>query len=86
VFDRLRLLEAIRDVVVEYTDRYAEEGYGSFIDELKGYDRTDGRDVSVSINGDWVDAVSRGISDEGGLCVEIDGATEIVQAGEVKFR
>jgi BirA family biotin operon repressor/biotin-[acetyl-CoA-carboxylase] ligase len=86
VFDRLRLLTAVRDVVVEYTDRYVEDGYSSFIEELKGYDRTDGRDVSVSKNGGWVDAVSRGISDEGGLIVEIDGATEVVQAGEVKFR
>jgi BirA family biotin operon repressor/biotin-[acetyl-CoA-carboxylase] ligase len=86
VFDRLRLLAAVRDVVVDYTDRYVGQGYASFIDELRAFDRTDGRDVSVSQNGEWVDAVSRGISDEGGLRVEIDGAIEVVQAGEVRFR
>ncbi len=86
VFDRLRLLPAIRDVIVEYTDRYAEEGWEAFIDELRGYDRTVGRDVQVSKNGDWRDGVSQGISDDGGLLVEIDGQVEKVQAGEVRFR
>lgn len=86
VFDRLRLLPAIRDVVVKYTDAYAAEGWSSFIDELKGYDRTVGRDVQVSKNGGWRDGVSEGISDDGGLLVEIDGQVEKVQAGEVKFR
>ncbi len=86
IFDRLRLLPAIRDAVVDYTDRYAEDGYSAIIELLREYDRTGGRDVSVSKNGGWKDGVSRGISDDGGLLVEIDGNVEKVQAGEVVFR
>jgi BirA family biotin operon repressor/biotin-[acetyl-CoA-carboxylase] ligase len=84
-FDRLELLRAVRDRVVEYGDRYAEKGYPAIIDELREHDHTEGRAVSVSRNGGWVAAVSRGISDDGGLLVEVDGQVEKVQAGEVKF-
>ncbi|MFW5966462.1 MAG: biotin--[acetyl-CoA-carboxylase] ligase [Persicimonas sp.] len=85
IFDRLRLLPAIRDTVVDYCDGYAADGYKSFIAKLQGYDRTGGRDVHVQKNGDWVEGTSRGITDDGRLEVEVDGATERVQAGEVRF-
>ncbi len=84
-FDRLRLLPAIRDVVVDYADRYAEDGYPAFLDELRAFDRTDGKKVKVLLNGDWIEGVARGIDDKGGLKVEVDEEIEHVEAGEVVF-
>ncbi|MFW6058307.1 MAG: biotin--[acetyl-CoA-carboxylase] ligase [Persicimonas sp.] len=85
IFDRLRLLPAVRDAIVDYCDGYARDGYDSFIARLQGFDRTDGRRVHVMKNGGRVEGVPRGITDDGRLEVEVDGKTERVQAGEVQF-
>lgn len=84
-FDRLDLLHAIRRRVMEYSARYERGGYASILEELRGYDRTRGRAVSVLRDGAWVEAISCGISDQGGLRVEIDGQPHHMFAGEVKF-
>lgn len=84
-FDRLGLLQAIRKRVLEYSARYASGGYASILDELREFDRTKGRVVSVLRGGSWVEATSRGISDDGGLLVEVDGESKNMHAGEVKF-
>lgn len=84
-FDRLRLLPAIRDAVVEYSERYAADGFPGIIEQLRAYDRTKGKTVSILQGGDWVDGTSLGVSDAGGLVVEIDGEEHEVQAGEVRF-
>jgi len=84
-FDRLALLQGIRRRVLEYSERYVRGGYASILDELRAYDRTEGRVVSVLRDGEWVDAISRGISDDGGLLVEVDGVTQNMHAGEVRF-
>jgi BirA family transcriptional regulator, biotin operon repressor / biotin---[acetyl-CoA-carboxylase] ligase len=84
-FDRLRLLPAVRQAIIDDTARYAAQGYPGILEELRGYDRSIGRTVSIQRGGDWVEGVARGISDDGGLKVEIDGRVEVVQAGEVRF-
>lgn len=84
-FDRFGLLQAIRKRVLEYSARYTRGGYASILDELREYDRTKGREVSVLRDGSWVEAISRGISDDGGLRVEVGGVTQDMHAGEVRF-
>jgi len=84
-FDRMWLLQAIRRRVIEYSARYERGGYASILEELRAFDRTRGRVVSVLREGAWVEAISRGISDDGGLRVEVAGELQNMLAGEVRF-
>lgn len=84
-WDRLRLLPAIRGTLLEYTDRYVADGFAGVIDDLRDYDRTEGRDVEILVDGQWVGGISRGIADDGRLRVETDDQVHLLQAGEVRF-
>lgn len=85
-FDRLELLAALRRALVETCDAFAARGFPAILQELRAYDRTNGRQIRVARSGEWVNATARGIDDTGGLRVEIDGKIQVVQAGEVRFR
>jgi BirA family biotin operon repressor/biotin-[acetyl-CoA-carboxylase] ligase len=84
-WDRLRLLPAIRGAILEYTDRYVADGFPGIIEDVRAFDRTEGRDVEILVEGDWIEGVARGISDDGRLRVETDDRVHLLQAGEVRF-
>jgi BirA family biotin operon repressor/biotin-[acetyl-CoA-carboxylase] ligase len=84
-WDRLQLLPAIRGSILEYADRYVARGYAGIIDDLRDFDRTEGRDVQILVDGEWVDGTARGISDDGQLRVETANRVHLLQAGEVRF-
>ncbi|MGM0557899.1 MAG: biotin--[acetyl-CoA-carboxylase] ligase [Myxococcota bacterium] len=84
-WDRLELLPAIRSSILEYADRYVAKGFAGIIDDLRDFDRTEGRDVEILVEGTWVGGIARGISDDGQLRVETDDQVHLLQAGEVRF-
>ena len=85
LWDRMSLAFEVRDQLVERCDAFAEQGMSAIIDDLRDYDRSEGRSVEIQRGGDWVEGVSRGIGEEGQLVVEVDGEKLDVKAGEVRF-
>ena len=84
-YDRLELLPAIRGTILEYTDRYVADGFAGILEDLRDFDRTEGRDVEILVDGEWIGGTARGISDDGRLRVETDDRVHLLQAGEVRF-
>lgn len=84
--DRLSLVFEVRRRLVERCDAFADGGIEAILDDLRSYDRTTGRRVEISRDGEWVDGISKGIGDRGQLTVEVDGQVTDVQAGEVRFQ
>lgn len=85
VWDRLGLALRIQREWLDRCEAYAVEGLEAVLDALKRYDRSAGRTVSVSRDGDDVEGTARGIGDDGRLIVEFDDETIRVRAGEVTF-
>jgi BirA family biotin operon repressor/biotin-[acetyl-CoA-carboxylase] ligase len=83
--DRLNLVFDARRLLVERCDAYVDGGIDAILGDLRSYDRTTGRRVEISRDGDWIEGVSKGIGDRGQLTVEVDGEITDVQAGEVRF-
>lgn len=84
-WDRMGLLFDIRDQLVARSDAYADAGIEAVLDDLRDYDRTEGRQVEISRDDGWVSGTSKGIDDRGQLLVEVDGEVVEMQAGEVRF-
>jgi len=84
--DRLSLLYQMRGRLTDRCEAFVETGIEAVLDEMRAYDGTEGRDVEIARDGDWVVGQSRGIGDAGQLRVEIGGEGIVdVRAGEVKF-
>lgn len=85
-FDRMSLLPAVVDGILAEVDAYTERGFPAILERLRGWDRSAGRTVEVRLDGDWTTGTARGIADDGGFLVEVDGTRHNVQTGEVRFR
>ncbi|MFB6351087.1 MAG: biotin--[acetyl-CoA-carboxylase] ligase [Bradymonadaceae bacterium] len=84
-WDRMSLVFAVRDGLLERCDAFAESGMEAIRQDLHAYDRAAGRRVELQRDGDRVEGVARGIGDDGQLVVDLDGEDVDVMAGEVRF-
>lgn len=84
-WDRMSLIFAIRDQLVERCETFAGGGLEAVLDDLRAYDRSPGRTVEIQRGDKWVAGTAEGIGDEGQLVVSVDGEDIDVQAGEVRF-
>lgn len=84
--DRLAIALSLRHHLLAAADTLCSRGLPAIIEAWRPHDRSVGRQIEAMIGGQWRQATSRGISDSGGLLVELpDGTTHDVQTGEVRF-
>lgn len=84
-WDRLPLLFAVRDAVVDRCDAFAASGLEAVIDEVQARDRTPGREVRVRRGDHHERGTARGVDDAGHLRVDVGGEMLELRAGDVEF-
>lgn len=82
--DRLSLLTAVAEAVVDASDTFAERGLQAFSRTLEDHDWLRERRIEVDDDGDRRQGTAIGIGESGGLCVRFDdGTTGEIVSGEV---
>lgn len=84
--DRINLALAVRRAILAGAAEYFGAGWLAVRDDITRWDRSHGRAVEVELNGQTLQGIARGIDPSGGLVVEVDGAPQVLTAGEVRFR
>ncbi len=85
-YDRLALALLLREELLAAAHQLATQGLPTILEQWRPFDQTKGRRVRAMIGGGWCSGTSLGISETGGLLVELaPGDVEDVQTGEVVF-
>jgi len=83
---RNQLAIAVINALVPAMQQFSEQGFAPFAREWAMADELIGQPVRLTLGDEEINGLSRGISGNGGLLVEIDGVTSEYQAGEVSLR
>jgi BirA family biotin operon repressor/biotin-[acetyl-CoA-carboxylase] ligase len=85
-FDRMNLVLALRDAIVNACDLYCTRGLEAFLPGLRELDVTVGRRVAIQKDGQNVLGTAQAIGPQGQLLVHVNADETIeVLAGEVRF-
>jgi BirA family biotin operon repressor/biotin-[acetyl-CoA-carboxylase] ligase len=85
-YSRNRLAAALTDALTAALEQYGQAGLVPFLSRWERYDLYRGEIVGIHIGDRVVFGVQAGITDQGGLRVDVDGTVETFQAGEVSLR
>ena len=65
---------------------YGDMGFSHYRQEWEGYDAYKGVKVKLSTPGNVVTGIARGVSDNGAICLEINGERKLFSGGEISLR
>lgn len=85
-YSRNRLAARLVAGLVDVMDRYGGEGLAPFLSQWERYDLYRGEPVEIRMGDRVVNGIQAGVTVQGALCVEVDGALKTFHAGEVSLR
>jgi BirA family transcriptional regulator, biotin operon repressor / biotin---[acetyl-CoA-carboxylase] ligase len=83
---RNALIAALADELIGMLRVFAERGFATFIDEWRAFDTLVNAQVKVINGAQTLFGAGRGVDEDGGLLVEIDGQVQKFVSGEVSLR
>jgi BirA family biotin operon repressor/biotin-[acetyl-CoA-carboxylase] ligase len=86
VFDRGIVLCRILEAFEERHDRFQEVGFAPFREEIQRRLLFIGKRVTIESGGDAFEGKMIGITNEGRLCIDVDGAEKVFSSGDLTLR